>query len=168
MALVQTTLASGLANLIPADAEADAIEEIAKAWEAYFAGASVLGSAITAGVYEPALAVLRSSLAGLSNADAAQKIQDSISAFWSALAPIAPALWVMPPNVAAAPIVPPPGISGMRAALQTVFNGNRSASLGLEASAANIASVLAANGGLGGTVTIVPPPPASPFVAPIL
>jgi len=49
MALVQTTLASELQSLEPTGVEADAIANLAGAWENYFAGAAVLGIPPTAG-----------------------------------------------------------------------------------------------------------------------
>jgi hypothetical protein len=168
VALVETTLSAGLANLVPTDDESDAIGEFVGAWESYFDGATVLGIPIVQGGYATALTAMKASLVGLSVGGAATKIQSSISAFWTALAPLAPTLWPMPPNTVSPGVVPPPGIGSIAGALASAFEANRSSSLDLQQSAANIAGVLAASGGAGATATIVPPPPASPFVAPIL
>lgn len=162
MALSSSTLASGLEALAPTDSEATAIDRIATAWDDYFQAATVQDEPIGASTAS-AKSAMASAMSGLSAANAAaSKIQDGIGAYWTALIPLAPSLWVLPPNVTSLQSAPTT-ISGIASALQAVFDANRSAGNSLETSAAAVASSLHSNGGLGGLVTLTPPPPASPI-----
>lgn len=168
MALVSSVLASGLAALVPAQTEAEAVTRIVDAWDAYFAGASVNGIPAVSGSYAAGLTAMQGALSGISVANAgAQKLQDGILAFWNAIVGLAPSIWITAPVVLVPPAIAPPGISGIAAALTPVFASNTSSNADLVTATNSIATVLHTNGGLGGLVN-GSVPPASPVPIPIL
>lgn len=171
MTLVQATLASGLEDLEPTDSEATAIQRFVDAWEGYFEGASVQGVPVQAGTLAAALASLQAGLAGWSqDSAAAAAIQTGLTSFWTTLAPSAALIWLPVPNTVTPPAVPPPGLSGISASLTALFTTlTASGTTTKEQAAAQIAAILHASAGVGGTVTIQPPPPATPITGvPIL
>jgi len=167
MALVQATLASGLANMAPTSTEATAIQNFADAWDSYFQGASVAGTPANGGALAAAKSAMIGAMTGLS-VTGAVAIQAGITAYWGGVATAFAAIWVIPPNVVVAAI-PPPGLSGIAAALTPVFVANSADPTKTIAQAtAAIAAVLHTAGGLGGIATVQPPPIAPPVPTPIL
>lgn len=165
MALVSTTLAAGLAAMAPTDSEAEAIDALTTAWEGYFVGASVLGIPTTPGSLTGALTTFKSSLTGLSQADQGSTIiQAAIVAFWGIIAGSAATIWAtVPPPTGA---TPPPGLSGIKSALDGAFAANTSGKLGLIDASNSIAAALHPTQ-LGG-IAILLAPPAGPGPQPIL
>ncbi len=165
MPLVQATLASELLALEPVGDEAGAIDNLAGAWENYFAGASVLGIPTTGGALAGATTAMKGALVGMSVAGAgAAKLQAGIVAFWAVVAVSAATIWAtVPPPLSA---TPPPGLGGIAAALTPVFVSNAAGSLSLADSANAVAAVLHPLQ-LGG-IALLPIPPAGPGPQPIL
>lgn len=170
MPLLAATLANGLANMTPVPVEPAAIVNFASAWDSYFSGASVNGVPINRAAYQGALSAMKGALVGMSGPNAcASKFQSAVAAFWSALGPLGPSLWVLAPAVITPPLSAPPGIGGIGAALQSVFKSNAANPKATAASCAQaIASVLHSAGGLGGIAIVQPPPTAPPIPTPIL
>ena len=163
MVLAAATLASGLANMAPTDSEGSAIQAFVDAWEAYFDQSTVAATQATHGSYPTALSAMAAAMAGCSaSGAAAAKIQAATVAFWSALAPLAAVVW-QPSVVLVPPAVPPPGLSGIAAALAPVFTSNQGGNLSLSAAANAVAGALhSANA--GGTVPgSIPPSPPAPI-----
>jgi hypothetical protein len=156
--------------MLPVQTEPEAISNFVSAWDGYFSGASVNGIPIQRAAYQPALAALRGSLVGMSAPGAGPaKIQSAITAFWSALGPLGPSLWVLAPAVITPPLSPPPGLGGIAGALQGVFTSNAQNEHATLASCAQaIASALHSAGGVGGIAIVQPPPTAPPVPTPIL
>jgi hypothetical protein len=167
MALVQSTLASGLEAMEPTDSEATAIQRFADAFDDYFAGASVLG--IPAGAARaPAKAAMIAAMTGLSSPNgAAGAIAAGISAYWTTVAPLALTVWPGTVGPIIPPAVPPPGLGGIAGALSAVFSANTSGGLSLSASAAAVAGAIHPTQ-LGGMVNLGPPPPGGTPGVPIL
>lgn len=155
MPLVSATLGSELANLVPVDNEPDAINNFATAFDNYFQGATVAGIAVTPGTTAPAKSAMVAAMTGLSTAGAAA-IQAGIVAYWTAIVPAAPTVWVTVPVALVA--IPPPGLSGIAATLASVFSANATANAPLATAANNVAAALHA-AQLGGVVVLSPPPP---------
>lgn len=167
MPMASATLASGLSGMSPVDNEAGAISNFVSAWDSYFAQSQVGAVVATPGSYAAGLTAMQSSMAGLSTSgNAATAIQAGVIAFWSTIAALATTIWITAPIVLVPPIVPPPGLSGIGAALQAAFTSNTSGSASLADSANAIATAIhAANLG-----ALVPgsTPPAPPAPLPIL
>lgn len=167
MALVSSTLASGLLAMTPTVAEATAISNFANAWTSYFQGASVMGT--PAGSLAAAKSALQSALVGMSATGAGPaKIQAGITAFWGVIVSSGPTIWVIPPNTITL-VTAPPTLGGISAALSAIFASNAADPTKTLAQATNaIATALHTNGGLGGIATVQPPPVAPPVPTPIL
>lgn len=162
MTLTASTLEAALASLTPTASEATAIERLVDAWESYFAEATVSGAPLVAGSLSAGLSALGAGLVGLSAPGAAAaKIAAATAAFWSAQAGLATSMWVTAPVVLVPPIVPPPGLGGLEAALDAVFAAGPyelDDALGAIAAAWHAAST-------GATVPgSVPPAPPAPLV----
>lgn len=170
MALIASKLASGLGGLVPVEFEAQAISNFASAWDSYFAGASVNGVPIQRAAYQSALSALRGALVGMNAPNAGPaKIQSAVTAFWTALAPLGPTLWLLPPSVITPPLTPPPGLGGIAGALQNAFTANaQNENATLASCAQAVAAALHSAGGLGGIAIVQPPPTAPPVPTPIL
>jgi hypothetical protein len=161
--LQANTLATELEALEPSSTEAVAIARLVDAWEVYWGGATVNGVPATPGSFTAGLSAMGAALVGMSSSGAgAAAIASGVSAFWTAVAPLATAIWITAPIVLVPPIVPPPGLGGISAALVSVFGSNTVSSLTLAQCAQQIASVLHANGGVGAAVpgSVLPTPPA--------
>lgn len=169
MALIQSSLASGLTGLVPTPVEATAAAALANAWSTYFAGASVTGIPIAPGILASATSAFQSALTGMSAPGAAAaSIQAAVTAFWGSIVGSAAAAWIMPPNTVTL-VAPPPTTGGIAAALAPVFAASSADPTKTIAQAASdIAAVLHTNGGLGGIATVQPPLPAPPVPTPIL
>lgn len=165
MALSDTTLSDGLEALVPADAEADAIQAIVDAWDAYFGQAAVGAATAVPGSYAAGLTAMQGALAGLSADGAgAAKLAAGVTAFWSAIAALPTSIWITAPVVLVPPITPPPGLGALTAALAAAFASNAAASASLADSAAAVAGSLHTSGGLGALVPgSVPPAPPAPL-----
>jgi hypothetical protein len=163
--LLATTLATELETLTPTGSEATAISRLVDAWEVYWGGATVNGIAATPGSFSAGLSAMAGALVGLSAPNAgAAKIAAGVSAFWSAVAPLATAIWITAPIVLVPPIVPPPTLGALSAALSAVFASNTSSGLTLAQACQQIASVMHTNGGIGALVPgSVPPTPPAPL-----
>lgn len=173
MPLVSSTLASGLQALTPTSVEATAIAAFSDAWASYFQAASVQGTPPVGGMLNAGLAAaqeaMKSAMVGMSAPNAGStKIQAGIQAFWDVVAAQAAVIWLPAPNVVTPPAVAPPTLSSIASALESVFSSNTSGNLSLAQAAQNIADVLHTNGGMGGTVTITTPAPATIPGIPIL
>ena len=153
--------------MVPTPLEATAITNFTNAWGAYFAGASVSG--VPVGSLAAAKSAMQSALAGMSVANAGPaKIQAGITAFWGVIVANGPALWVLAPSVITI-VAPPSTLSGIASALTSIFATNAADPTKTIAQATNaIATVLHANGGLGGIATVQPPPVAPAVPTPIL
>lgn len=163
MALVQATLKSGLEAMSATDSEATSIQRFVDAWDDYWAGASVAGVPANAGTYSAGLSAMQGAMSGMSTSGAgAAKIQAGITAFWGAIAQSPTTIWTTAPITLVPPITPPPGLSGIAAALTSTFATNTSGSLSLSDSAAAVAAVLHSAGGFGAVVSgsVIPAPPA--------
>ena len=167
MALVQSTLASGLASMTPTLNEGDAISAFVSAFESYWNGATVSGAALVAGSIDAGLSAMQGAMAGLSaSGQGASKIAAGVSAFWTAQALLATSMWVTAPIVLVPPITPPPGLGGLQASLESAFTSNLASEADLATAAGSIAAAIhtANSGGLvPGSV-----PPAAPAPIPIL
>ncbi len=167
MALVQNTLASGLANMAPTSVEATAIQNFADAWDTYFQGASVAGVPCTGGSTSAAKSAMIGAMTGLS-VTGAVAMQAGITAYWGVIAPAAVSVWTVPPNTTVS-ATPPPTLGAISAALTPVFASNAADPTKTIAQAtAAIAAVLHANGGIGGICILQPPGPVPPVPTPIL
>lgn len=163
MTLSADTLASGLEALVPTGDEAEAIQRIVDAWDAYFAESTVSGVTATPGSYAAGLSAMQAAMVGLSTVNnGATAIQLGVTAFWTGIAGLATSIWITAPIVLVPPIVPPPAIATTAAALLTVFASNLASELSLADSAAAVAASLHATAGLGALVpgSVVPAPPA--------
>lgn len=173
MTLSTATLKSGLEAMVPTDSESDAIQAFVDAWDGYFAGASVMGTPATAGSYAAGLSAMQAALVGMSQPNAAAaKMQTGVTAFWTAIMAMGPAIWLLapPPVVLPVPIVPPPGIAGIAAALTAAWSAlAANANVTLADAAQATANVLGPSGGMGAmcSVLTVPAPPTI-VVTPIL
>jgi hypothetical protein len=166
MPFVQSTLASGIAALVPTPSEGPAIAGLTSAWATYFAGASVAGVPIAA--FAAATASFQGALSGMSAPNAGTvKIAAAVQAFWATLAPLGPTLWILAPNVVVPPLVPPPGLGGLAALLQGAFTANNATGVTLAQAADRIAAAMHASNA-GGTAVVQPPPPVPPVPTPIL
>ena len=165
MALLPATLGSELANMTPTMDENVAINNFSAAFETYFNGASVLGIPVTAGSLAGATSALKAGLVGMSVLNAGPaKIQTAITSFWGVVATSAATIWAtVPPPTGA---TPPPGLTGIAAALTTTFSANISGELSLEDSANAVATAIHSTQ-LGG-IALIPPPPTGPGPSPIL
>lgn len=155
MALVQNTLATQLQNMVPVDTEAEGINNFAAAFETYFYGASVAGIPVNPTSLAGSTTALKSAMVG-ANSNASLAIQNGIIAFWGVVATAFVTIWTtVPPLIA---VVPPTGLNGIQAALNTTFASNISGNLSLSAAASAVAATLHPTQ-LGGIATLGPPPP---------
>ena len=161
MAMSQTTLKDEMVAMGLFGTEAEAIDTWTAAWSAYFADAETNGIPVEAAALPTAEAAMAAALAGMSASGAgAQKIQDGVTAWWGAMV-AAPAAFFP----AAILITAPPGLSGIKNALQSAFDSNTSGEVTEEAAYNAIAGVLhPAN--LGGIATFpgAPTPPTFPIL----
>lgn len=165
MALSSSTLADGLEALTPTDSESAAISAIVSAWDAYFGGSTVNGVTATPGSYAAGLSAMQAALVGLSATGAgAAALAAGVTAFWAGIAGLATTIWITAPVILVPPIVPPPGLAALSAALSAAFASNTSGSSSLADCAAAVATILHTNGGLGALVPgSVPPAPPAPL-----
>ena len=151
MALLADTLATELKAMALFDNEADAIDAWAEAFSTYFedAASAVLGaSPILAAAIPPAETLMKAGMTGLSTAGPAA-IQAGIVAFWGSLVanvsnPVTQA-WAT-----VTLIVPPVLLTGIAAALTTLFATNTAGSVAKDAAFDAIAASIHTNnqGGL--------------------
>lgn len=152
MALSSATLASELdAQVGNVATEAAARTAWAQAWNNYFGHASC-GGTISGLALPAAKSAMASALTGMSSSGASA-IQAGIAAWWAALVPATA-------FAGATVITPPATVSGIAAALASVFTTNNAPGVTKTQALANLAAVLHANGGLGGTATIAGTPTA--------
>jgi hypothetical protein len=165
MTLLVGTLATELENLVPSSTESEAIGRLVDAWEVYFNGAVVNGAALAPGSIVAGLSAMGGALVGMSATGAgAAKIAAGISAFWSAIAALAPTIWITAPVVLVPPIAPPLGLPTLAATLASTFAANTAGNLSLAQASQQIAAVLHAGGGIGALVPgSVPPAPPAPL-----
>lgn len=161
MPLNQDTLATELEAMVPSEDESAAISNLANAFHNYFLESSVLGIPATPTPLEAAKTAMEGALTGLSSTSSLA-IQTGITAYWGAVTPIAPTVWVTVPPIVSA--TPPPGLTGISAALDAVFPANTTGELNLADASAAIAAAIHPTQ-LGGIAVITPPPPTT---APIL
>lgn len=152
--MTQAALSTQLQSMVPSMVEADAITAFANAWGSYFNSSLCGAIPYTGDPGNVAKNAMKAAMVGLSvTGQALTKIQAGIVSYWAAIA-AAPATFYATIVV----VVPPPGITGIAAALAPVCLANTTGSLSLAASADAIATVLhSAN--LGGTGAIPPAPP---------
>lgn len=157
MALSSSKLADGMLDkMTPTIVEAEAAQNFADAWEAYFLDASVSGVPVS-GSLASAKAAMVGALAGMSAAGVgAAKLAAGIQAFWGVVATSAATLWLVTPNTI--PVATPPAtLASIPAALAPVFAANVAAAHPASVCMANIAAVLHGLGGLGGIASLLPP-----------
>ena len=130
----------------------------------------MLGIAVNAGSLASARTAMEVALVGMSaTGAAAAKIQAGITAFWGVVAASAATIWTMvPPVPPPTGATPPAGLSGIAAALTSVFATNTSSEADLDTAATNVANAIHPTQ-LGGIALIPPPPPVTnPGPQPIL
>jgi hypothetical protein len=159
MTMVQATLATALANMVPTEDEAAAIQEFADAYEQYALDATALTPILPAGVTLGKNAMIPA-MTGISTpGQGAQKMVDGIVAFWGGVA------GGLTTSFAAAIAITPPPHASLLAALPPIFASNTSGGLSLSDSMNAIAAPMHANAIVGGTVTT---PGGPPVVTPII
>lgn len=150
MALVTNTLASALENMTPTATEQPAIVAFSNAWSTYFAGASASGAPAIPGSFDLGITAMQAAMVGFSAPNAgAIGIQNGISAFWTAITPLASSIWVVP-AVVLATVTPPTTLGTISAGLLTAFTTNTASNVSLHDAAMAIAMSLQGTGGLGG------------------
>jgi len=155
-ALLATELDTQVQN---AATEPPARAALALAWTNYFYNATSNGVPVTPGSLAGAQAAMDAALTGMSATGAgAAALQSGITAFWTTIVGTPAAIFV-----AATLITPPPTLAGIAAAVQPVFASNTMPGVTKTQALNAIATVLHANGRIGGTATF-----PGPVVAPIL
>lgn len=184
MAMSADTLASELEALDPVADEAPVIENLRNAWDLYFAESTVKGISPIVTPYDPgppevprstpydvALDAFAGALTGISTGTTAVQgatyLVNAMVAFWGALAPLVPTVWVTVPPLATLTTIPtgllaPPTVI---AALAPVFTANTVAALSKPDCMSAIAAILHANN-TGATVTDTTVP--TPLILPVL
>lgn len=156
MTLSISTLSTQLQNLIPADNEPDAVENLALAWSEYCKGAQAL-TPITAAGIALGEAAFRVAAIGISvPGQGAIKMHAAIIAFWGAVS------LGLAVSFAGAIAVTPAFVSLTPSMLDAVFASTTAAGLSLPDAANAIATAIHATFP-GGTVTT-----AGPVVTPII
>lgn len=153
MAMSADTLATELKAMPLFDNEPDAAAAWADAFDVYFqdAEAGAGGPVVPAGL-APCKAAMESALSGMSGSgQGAAKIQAGILAYWGEI--IAATAWVTCTEV-----TPPPGLSGLAAALQAVFSGNAVPGVTKDQAYDNIATAIHGINIVGG-IAVFPVPP---------
>lgn len=160
MPLVAATLAAELIDMDLYATEPEATAAWAAAYRVYFEDASSMSIPIVPAALVPAEPAMVGGLSGMSAASAAAgAIQAGILAFWGGI--VAATAW---PTVTA--ITPPPLLTGLGAALTSIFEANKSGSLSEAAAMTAIATSIHTNS-LGG-IAVWPPTPGGPGPQPIL
>jgi len=160
MTMSQSTLKDELAAMVLYESETDAIDAWTAAWSGYFSDAETNGIPVSPAALPTAEAAMKTGLAGMSvSGQGAQKIQDGITAWWNVIV-AAPAVFF----AGSIAVAPPPGLSGIASALQSVFDSNREGEVTKDQAYTAVAGVLhPAN--LGGTATFPgSPPPTFPIL----
>lgn len=151
MTLTASTLQSALLSLPNTAEEATACSGIAEAFKDYFAEAQANGAPVAAAALSAPQEAMATALSGMGGAgQGAVKFAAAISTFWASLVPAT--AW---PGATA--VTPPPGLSGLAAALSAVFasnvSGKKSKADSLEAVANAIHGCMAT----GGIAVFAPP-----------
>lgn len=166
MPLTPSTLSSGLQGLSQTDKFPPVIDQLVKSFDDYWRLATVSGVPVS-GTTEPGKAAMKAVLTSISATNGAPvAIASGITSYWTTMAPLAPSLWVVPGFTVLAPITPPPGLSGLQAAILGAFNANVGARAELEQASDVLAAAIHPTQ-LGATVTLQPTVGA-PVVTPIL
>lgn len=163
MTLSVDTLAEALESMVPAETEAEGIEHFAAAFREYFAESVVGGVPAVFDALEPADTAMRGAMAGVVASNGPAGLTAGITAFWGEIPSIAAVVWVRVPVLATA--TPPPGLSGLIAAIAAAGTANIAGALSLEDSAAAMATAIHSCM-TGGTATDTTAP--TPVVFPIL
>ena len=155
MALLQSKLADELAKMEPVDNEPAAINSLANAWEIYFSAAMAGVIPVNPGSLGPAIALFKTTLAGMSVPGAAiVKLPAALGAFWGIVSGTAGGIFTGTTGA-----TPPPGLAaGLVPGLLDAFQKNLDGNADLKAAANSIAKVLHENAGLGGTAVTTPGP----------
>lgn len=165
MALDQSVLASELAALVETLDELEAAENLSKAWDNYFQGATVAGIPVVPGTTEPARLLMKAALAGMSVPGAGPALYvASLAAYWGGISAAAAVIWVKAPPLVSA--TPPPGLATLLAALLPVFVANVVGGLSKVDATLAIATVQHPAAGLGGIAVDSTTP--TPLTFPIL
>lgn len=144
MTLLAATLATELKNTGLYTTEAEAIDAWASAYKTYMLGATSNAIVITPAALDAAKLAMVGALTGLS-VNGATALQAGIVAFWGAIVPATAWLTVTV-------ITPPVLLTGLTAALTSVFASNKTGSLSKNDSMDTIAGAIHTNS-LGGTAT---------------
>lgn len=152
MAMSAATLKNGLALMTPTNDMSLVVSRITSAFNNYFAQMEAGGA--TAVTVALGTAAFQASIAGLGNGNAAAKITAAVTAFWGAL--VAASAF---PSAVGTAITPPPGISGLTAALEATFSANISNERSLNDAAQQIADAVHAT--QSGAILAWSLPPAS-------
>jgi hypothetical protein len=156
--MLPTALKDAMMNIGLYANESEGIDAFAEAWKTYFTDASSNGIPVLAAALTPAKSAMTAAMTGYKTAGATA-IQAGIVAWWGSLVAVPASAFT-----AAILLVPPPAISGIGAALVSVFAANVSGGLGKDAARTAIAAALHGNN-LGGMATF---PGVPPIVAPVL
>lgn len=153
MPMSDTTLSDELKNLALYTTENEAATAWASAFHTYFkeALAGVGGPVIEAGLVD-CQAAMSTALAGMSQVgQGALKLQAGILAYWGAIIPAT--AWAT-----CTLVTPPPGLTGLAAALTTVFATNQAEGKTKDVSANEVALSIHALNSSGGIATFPVPP----------
>ena len=165
MALSASVLSTELQSMTPTGSEATAIARLSSAFDVYFRQATVNGVPLVPAAISPGLAAMQAALVGMNLSGAgAAKLAAGVAAFWTAQLGLATSLWITAPIVLVPPIVAPAALSGLSAALSSVFASNVSG--GLSAAACCDAIAAAIHTACTGAVVqgSTPPAPPAPLV----
>ena len=132
MALSSATLSAELQSLTPTGSEATAIAALSDAFDVYFREATVNGVPLVPAAISPGLAAMQAALVGMNApGTGAGKLAAGVAAFWTAQLGLATSLWITAPVILVPHIVAPAALSGLSAALSSVFASNVSGGLSL-------------------------------------
>jgi hypothetical protein len=155
MALSAATLKAGFEALEPTNAVAEATARLATAFDDYFVQSQAGPIAVAPGSTAGAKSAMQSALSGVNAPNAAATVlAAAISTYWSTAAAAAATIWVaVPPAVSA---TPPPGLSGLQAAIEGAFAANLASEASLSDAAETLANAIHAT--QSGGICVFPPP----------
>lgn len=157
MTMSSGTLATELANLIPAASEAVAAATLAVAYATFAADAVAGVVSITAAGVGLGKAAMLSALVGMSTPGAGPAvITSAVQAFWVAVAA------GLATSFAAATAITPPPHAGLQVLLEVAFVANTASRASLVDAAQAIATAMASQAIIGGTATF-----PGPIISPI-
>lgn len=146
--MLPATLATAMLNLVPAATELEAAQVLADAYGTFASTAAAGAVPITPLAITNGKTAMTAALVGMSASGAgAAKIAAGVIAFWGAVAA------GLTTSFAGAVVITPPPNAGLAAALSAQFASNIATMASQAVATASIASVMAAQAIIGGTVT---------------